>query len=189
MKVLRIKKNTISPVGETKANSSGLAFFMSARLPTGLSYSNLFNNAKRMKENPTYYEKLLFDKLTKEKIEFKFQKIFPPYIVDFIFPSKLIVEIDGEFHNRNINNQTYDCDRDCYLMSFGFVVWRFTNKEIENNLDCIINKIKTFSSPSLIKKPFKKLKYLIGLFKDNKLTYRKLNNILGKRYKLEFKND
>ena len=80
-RVLRIKEIKKSPVGQKEASSQGLAILVSARPPTGAFYSALKQNSKKMQENPTPYENFLINKLIEEKVEFKFQQIFPPYTV------------------------------------------------------------------------------------------------------------
>ena len=178
--VLRTNEKTlISPVGLKEANSLELANFVSARPPAGDFYSKLVNYSKKMSDSPTYQENILINRLRKEKLGFKFQQIFPPYIVDFIFPSKLILEIDGNFHDENTNNQSYDCKRDIYIMSFGFTILRVNNKTIINNMDSVIKDIRNFHSTQK-NHPFKKLSLLIKLYKKKQVTERFANSLFKK---------
>lgn len=71
-------------------------------------------------------------------IQFDFQVVFGYYIADFVFPDRmLIMELDGKSHNKQ---KEYDANRDKYLTSLGFVVWRVPNTEVGKfDLEKIIN--------------------------------------------------
>ena len=125
----------------------------------GASYFILLEFAKKMQKNPTFAEKIMYQKLSQNKISYAFQKVLSPYIVDFFIMSKrLIVEIDGDFHNSDINQQSYDTKRDIFLMSYGFNVWRFTNNEIMNNIDIIIKRIISYIPQKKVKRVIKIIK-------------------------------
>lgn len=60
-------------------------------------------------------------------ISFDFQVLIGFYIVDFVFPSKMIVvELDGSIHSET---KEYDAKRDAFLSGFGFTVLRASNAE------------------------------------------------------------
>ena len=92
-----------------------------------------------LKNNLTQYELLFKNRLNEYKnnlaaktakyLNFKEQEIIGFYITDFCFPTKkLIIEIDGGIHNRQIN---YDLNRDIFLTKCGFTVFRILNEDVE----------------------------------------------------------
>ncbi len=96
-----------------------------------------------LRTNQTPQEILLWSMLRREKLGFKFrrQHSIGGYIVDFYCPNKkLVIEIDGSQH---FINQEYDKNRSKYFEGLGIKVIRFTNSEINTNIDGVILKIKT----------------------------------------------
>jgi very-short-patch-repair endonuclease len=76
-----------------------------------------------------------------QTLKFRRQHGIGPFIVDFYLPlKKLAIEIDGSIHD-NIMRRTYDQRRDDYLFSKGIKTIRFTNEEIQYNVDDVIRKI------------------------------------------------
>jgi len=64
------------------------------------------------------------------------------YVVDFYCVKiKLAIEVDGDSHFRK-RTVAYDKNRQKEIESFGIKVIRFTNKEIYENIDEVIEKIK-----------------------------------------------
>jgi very-short-patch-repair endonuclease len=73
----------------------------------------------------------------------KFRRQHPvdSFIVDFIcLKKRLIVELDGGYHD-TIEQKMLDEERTRILNSIGFSVYRFTNAEVLNDIDCVIRKI------------------------------------------------
>ena len=106
-----------------------------------------FEFARELRKNPTEAESFLWDHLHIIKgIRFKRQHPILYFIADFYcHKAKLIVEVDGEYHN--IPEQyLYDKNRDNELNELGLKVIRFTNEqvlfEIENTLYVIEEEIK-----------------------------------------------
>lgn len=65
-----------------------------------------------------------------------------PYIADFYIPElQLVIEIDGSIHEE-MEQKTYDQERNEYMRELGFTVLRFTNKEIESDLEAVIAAIQ-----------------------------------------------
>jgi very-short-patch-repair endonuclease len=63
------------------------------------------------------------------------------YVIDFYCPAlKLAIELDGESHFRP-GASDHDAERQNYIESFGIEFLRFTNEEIFENLDDIIERI------------------------------------------------
>lgn len=112
--------------------------------------SKLFEFSKALKRNQTEAEEIIWQCLRNRKImNFKFRRQHPihQYIADFYcHEAKLIIEIDGGIHN-NPENQEYDQNRTDELMKIGITVIRFTNQEVNNNLDEVINIIKNYLLP------------------------------------------
>jgi len=93
-------------------------------------------------------EKLLWSKLRMKQLQglmFSRQKPLGEYIADFYcHQAKLVIEVDGGQH---FSDETieYDRIRDEFMRSAGLTVLRFTNTDVINNIDgvieVIINKI------------------------------------------------
>jgi very-short-patch-repair endonuclease len=79
--------------------------------------------------------------LSKEQLGERFirQRPIHNYIVDFFCPKLgIIIEIDGNSH---LNKGEYDFYREEKLKSLGYVIIRFTEGEVLNQLDEVSNKI------------------------------------------------
>lgn len=70
------------------------------------------------------------------------QHIIGQYIVDFLFPkSKLIVEIDGDYHKTD-EQQKLDQERTVWLETQGYKVVRFSNEQVLFDTNKIIEQLK-----------------------------------------------
>jgi very-short-patch-repair endonuclease len=72
---------------------------------------------------------------------FKFRRQAPlgPYIADFYCPEvHLLVEIDGSSHNDQVD---YDLDRGAWFEAQGIQVIRFSNREVHQELDGVLQTI------------------------------------------------
>lgn len=100
--------------------------------------------AARLRKKLTLAEYLLWKKLSDKKLfSVKFRKQHPIniFIVDFYcHECKLVVEVDGEYHDED-DQVEYDLGRTSDLNNFGLKVIRFTNFEIINEIDQVIQKI------------------------------------------------
>lgn len=110
----------------------------------------IFELAKKLRNNVTTVEMLFWGKLKEHFPELKFRRQHPVsiYIADFYcHTKKLIIEIDGSVHNLPEVKRN-DEIRQKTLENLGLKVIRFTNKEITNNLEQVIQliekKLKTF---------------------------------------------
>jgi very-short-patch-repair endonuclease len=72
----------------------------------------------------TYPEKVAFDFLTTYNVVFEHQQKIDKYFVDFCV-GKIIIEIDGA----RWHNTSKDLERDTYLESLGYKVFRIDSKE------------------------------------------------------------
>ena len=109
-----------------------------------MEYELLKNNAIHNRQYATEAERLLWHYLKEKKIGYKFrrQHIVGEYITDFIIlKHKSIIEIDGKYH-QEAEQVIKDTQRTQYLEQKGYTVIRFTNEEVFNHMEDVINKIK-----------------------------------------------
>lgn len=105
-------------------------------------WANLKNFAKANRKNPTEAEDTLWQHIRKEQLGYKFrrQHTIETFIADFVCLEKnLVIEVDGSIHEKF---EEYDKMRTQFLNSIGFEVIRFSNDEVLNNLDSVLEKIK-----------------------------------------------
>ena len=109
-----------------------------------VGYGLLKNFVKEHKENPTIAETVLWKMLRNKKVggyKFRRQHIIRSFIADFIcIPKRLIIEVDGLIH-QSPENKLSDEARTIELNLAGFEVLRFTNEEVINDTDNVLNKI------------------------------------------------
>lgn len=108
--------------------------------------------ARSLRRNQTREEEILWQKLRNRKLSgFKFLRQHPiPYnegdkrfffIADFYCHSKkLVVEVDGKIHDLQAD---YDEQRDLIMREMELVVMRITNDEVNNNLNEVLEKIRS----------------------------------------------
>ncbi len=101
-----------------------------------------FEKARRLRNNMTKEEMVLWQKLKGKQIcnsRFRRQHPIGPYIVDFYcHAAKLVIELDGKIH---LNSKESDKKRTDELKSFKLEVIRFSNNEVETNIDEVIKQI------------------------------------------------
>jgi very-short-patch-repair endonuclease len=99
----------------------------------------------RIKETPE--EKILWGYLRNQGLKnckFRRQHSVGGYILDFYCPSRrLAIEVDG-MHHLNPEKARYDIARTEFLQTLNIQVLRFMNKEINTNIDSVLDKISTF---------------------------------------------
>jgi RecG-like helicase len=108
------------------------------------TYKLLKEFQKERKKNTTDAERILWEQLKTKKLGTKFrrQHVIDIFIVDFICLSKkLIVEVDGGYHN-NPSQKEADDMRTSILNEFGYKVIRFKNEEVFGAIDSVINRIE-----------------------------------------------
>ena len=108
------------------------------------TYGLLLKNAKSNRRYATEAESLLWEYLRNKKTGYKFRRQHPidEYIPDFVCLShKLVVEVDGGYHNIG-DKPLKDEERTAYLNFRGFEVLRFSNEEILQNIECVVQQIK-----------------------------------------------
>ncbi len=105
-----------------------------------------FERRKELRNNCTPQETLLWSKLKNSQTGLKFrrQHSIGGYIADFYCPSKrLVIEIDGSQHFTK-DSQEYDEIRTNFFEGLDIEVLRFTNAEINTNIDGVVQKIMMF---------------------------------------------
>ena len=118
---------------------------MQKRIPRDMFYDAkpaIFENAKYLRENMTAAEKTLWNRLKNNKLGVRFKSQHPVdiFIADFYCHRfKLVVEIDGKIHN---NTKEYDEGRTAELEKPGIKVLRFTNEDVIENINFVLEKIK-----------------------------------------------
>lgn len=104
----------------------------------------IFKNAQILRQNQTKAEEILWLALSGKNLGVKFrrQHAIAKYVVDFYcHECKLIIEIDGEYHNTE-SQQKSDIFRSTELEQLNLKVVRFTNEEIYKDLNIVLSKIK-----------------------------------------------
>jgi len=65
-----------------------------------------------------------------------------PYIADFYSPQdRVVIEIDGDSHF-DAQGMMYDAERDAYMNALGIRVFRFTNREVMENMEGVLQRIR-----------------------------------------------
>lgn len=107
---------------------------------------------KELRNNSTRYEELLWKRLVNKKLDglkFRRQHSLNHYIVDFYCAThKLIIEVDGEIHNYP-ENQESDRVRDKELKELGYHTLRFTNQQVELDIESVIKEIQNYISSQI----------------------------------------
>lgn len=104
----------------------------------------LFEKAKQLRQTMTESEVVLWNELKSGNlgVRFKAQHPIKNFIADFYcHKERLVIEIDGSIHTIE-ENREYDEGRTFELNELGITVIRFTNEEIKNNLNGVLEKIK-----------------------------------------------
>jgi len=109
-----------------------------------ITYGLLKEFVTEHRSKPTEAENILWEIVRGKKMagfEFRRQHIISNYIADFVCLSeKLIIEVDGLYHQLP-ENKASDEVRTNELKNLGFDVIRFTNEQILNEPDHVINVI------------------------------------------------
>lgn len=110
-----------------------------------LSYNgNLKQLSRTLRRNMTDAERLLWSKMRGRQLKgFQFyrQKIIGNSIADFYCTkSKLVREVDGGNHYSDEGKEK-DHLRDDYMKGAGMTVMRFSDREVLNNIDAVVEEI------------------------------------------------
>ena len=105
----------------------------------------LLNYRRELRNESTPQELLLWSRLKNSQLGFKFrrQHSIGGYIADFYCPNKrIIIEIDGSQHFKK-DNKEYDEIRSNFFKILNIKVIRFTNAEINTNINGVIMEIQS----------------------------------------------
>jgi very-short-patch-repair endonuclease len=113
---------------------------------------NITDLCRELRRNQTQAERILWTNLRNRRFNgFKFLRQHPVsifsiagknlyYIPDFYcHAAKLVIEADGPIH---LLKRDYDKNRDVVLSQLGLTTIRFTNEQVLNNIDAVLNKIE-----------------------------------------------
>jgi very-short-patch-repair endonuclease len=102
----------------------------------------LIEYAKQNRTNQTEPEIRLWLALRGKRFaetKFRRQKVIGPYIVDFASRNPmLVIELDGDSHG---HQESYDEKRTEYLKNLGYRVVRFTNREVIENMEGVLESL------------------------------------------------
>lgn len=109
---------------------------------------NLVSRSRELRKETTEAERLLWEKVLKNKqlrgLKFTRQKPVGHFILDFYCAQlQLGIEIDGKIHEFQ---KVRDRERDNMLkLKFGITTVRYRNKEILNNIKGVIKDLREFT--------------------------------------------
>jgi cyclase len=121
----------------------------------------LFKFAKKMRENPTEAESVLWLYLSNKQQGFRFKRQHPIkyFIADFYcHKAKLVIEIDGDYHQLP-EQYEYDKNRDWELGELGLKVLRFTNEQVFFDIENVMKEIDNELPPKFPKGDLDKVKF------------------------------
>lgn len=98
---------------------------------------------QNLRKNLTHPEQLLWQHLRNKQLGVKFRRQhgIGPYIADFYCPEcALVIELDGESHFADAAI-SYDHHRETFMQMAGINTLRFTNKEVTENIEGVIQTI------------------------------------------------
>jgi very-short-patch-repair endonuclease len=103
--------------------------------------------AREKRREPTHTENLFWQELRNRKLnglKFRRQHVIEHYFVDFYCAeARLIIEVDGEIHEYQ---QEDDQVRQEKLESSGSIVIRFSNDDILNNMQNVLQQIQEIAA-------------------------------------------
>ena len=112
----------------------------------------IFNNIrikgkrKRLRNDMTGAERILWKYLRRRSVygvKFRRQFSIESYIVDFYCPElRLVIVVDGDSHLTK-EEEAYDKERQDKIEKLGIEFLRFTNGEIYNDIDSVMERIRT----------------------------------------------
>jgi very-short-patch-repair endonuclease len=103
---------------------------------------SIFEKASLLRKNMTPTEQLLWERIKGKKIcgvRFRRQHPIDIFIVDFYcHAALLVIELDGKIH---LQQKEYDEGRTAEIEKFDIEVIRFTNQEVETDIESVIKLI------------------------------------------------
>ncbi|MGZ6007351.1 MAG: endonuclease domain-containing protein [Rhizomicrobium sp.] len=105
---------------------------------------DMIARARALRRNATDAEKRLWWKLRElNALGFRFRRQAPfhVYVLDFAeHDARLVIELDGSQHAEAVHHAR-DERRDEFLASQGYRTLRFWNREIDENIDSVVERI------------------------------------------------
>jgi len=102
------------------------------------------DRAGKLRSDPTLAERKLWRRLRMRQVGIFFhrQRVVSRYVCDFVsLDGRLVVEVDGSQHYSEVGMRK-DAARDTYLLLLGFEVLRFSDREVMNNIDGVLQVIQ-----------------------------------------------
>jgi len=91
----------------------------------------------------TTSEQRLWKALRKLDAHIRRQAPIGPYIADFAcHPRKVVIEVDGGIHERLDDVALKDFERSEWLRSQGYLVLRFTNRQVDTDVMAVVQEIE-----------------------------------------------
>ena len=120
-------------------------YIVSAPIPRYvLIMSDRIQLARNLRNRSTMAERALWRRLRAPQIlgvKFRRQAPIGAYIVDFIsYDARIVIELDGGQHATDAQYQR-DAKRDSWLEEQGFLVLRFWNSDVLQNMDGVLSVI------------------------------------------------
>ena len=128
--------------GERRQEEMSGHFFKSVDQPL---WKFLKEYGRENRKNATEAENSLWQRLRNNQLDIKVRRLHAinGFIADFaLMEIKLVVEIDGEYHNEE-DQKEYDEARTSYLKESGFDILRFTNEQVLQQTETVVEKIKS----------------------------------------------
>ena len=104
--------------------------------------SSRIQRARSLRRQQTQSEKLLWNVLRSKQLcnlKFRKQHPIPPFYADFACAvKKLVVEIDGDYHD-HVGEE--DLSREAFLRGLGWDVIRFSDKEVMEDVEAVARGI------------------------------------------------
>lgn len=97
-----------------------------------------------LRKNMTNYERILWEYLRRDNLGIRFHRQYGigNYIADFYCPKlRIVIEVDGSNHYTE-HGKEYDKVRDDYMDILQLCILRFSNREITNDIDDVIEAIE-----------------------------------------------
>ena len=112
-----------------------------AQAEEGPNATVMQERSRRLRREMTPHERILWQCLRGGALgcRFRRQHVLGRYIVDFIcLEKRLVIEVDGHQH---AEQQSYDLQRSRWLNEEGYRVLRFTNSDVQRELDAVVEEI------------------------------------------------
>src|SRR5260221_14579793 len=94
--------------------------------------------ARQLRQEPTPTEAILWQKLRRQQLGYKFRRQAPigPFVVDFLCTAaRLVVEVDGPIH---ASQQQVDHERQVLLGGLGLRFVRVSSQDVEYRLSEVV---------------------------------------------------